>query len=76
MHRGPKAGKIAKLSSKKKSALRADEIFKNRTVTTIGGLAHLPVQLPMQAVMTTPTESEHILSWVRVAFDALFFYEC
>jgi len=71
MHRGPKAGKITKQSSKKKSALRTDEIFKNGTATTSGGLAHLPVRLPMQAATTTPTQSENILSWVSVAFDNL-----
>jgi hypothetical protein len=69
MHRGPKAGKITKQSSKKKSALRTDEIFKNGTGTTGGSLAHLPVRLPMQAVMPTPTQSENILSWVS---DNLF----
>lgn len=75
MHRGPKAGKIAKQTSKKKSALRADEIFKNGTGTasTIGGLAHFPVQLPAQAAMATPTQSEKILAWVSAAFVAIFF---
>jgi hypothetical protein len=73
MHRGPKAGKITKQSSKKKSALRADEMFKNGTATTTSaGLAHLPARLPTQAAMTTPTQSENILLWVSVAFDALF----
>jgi hypothetical protein len=65
MHRGPKAGKITKQSSKKKSSLRADEIFKNGTATTNGGLAHLPARLPMQVAMTTPTQSENILSWAK-----------
>jgi hypothetical protein len=74
MHRGPKAGKITKQSSKKKSALRADEVFGNGTVTTNGGLAHLPVRLPMQAAMTTPTQSESILSWVSLVFDNLQFF--
>lgn len=77
MHRGPKAGKIAKQSSKKKSALRADEIFKNKNgmATTIGSLAHLPVQLPLAtpAAMTTLAQSEKILLWVRVDFDTLVF---
>ena len=70
MHRGPKAGKVTKQSSKKKSALRADAMFKNGTATSTssGGLAHLPSQLPMQATMTTPSESEDILSWVSVRF--------
>jgi hypothetical protein len=68
MHRGPKTGKIVKQSSKKKSALRADEMFKNinGTTTTSGSLAHLPLQLPTQAAMTTPTQSENILLWVCV----------
>jgi hypothetical protein len=71
MHRGPKAGKITKQSSKKKSALRADEMFKNGLATASSGLAHLPARLPMQATMTTPTQAENILSWVSVAFDIL-----
>jgi hypothetical protein len=71
MHRGPKAGKITKQTSKKKSVLRANEIFKDGTATASSGLAHLPVRLPMQAAVTTPTQSEKILSWVSVAFDNL-----
>lgn len=74
MHRGPKAGKITKQTPKKKSALKADKMFKNGTATTSGSLAHLPAQLPMQAAMMTPTESENILSWVSVAFANLFFF--
>jgi hypothetical protein len=74
MHRGPKAGKITKQSSKKKSALRADEIFKNDATMSCGSLAHLPTRLPMQAAMTTPTQSENILTWVSVAFDNLFLF--
>ncbi|KAF8815090.1 hypothetical protein BYT27DRAFT_7249457 [Phlegmacium glaucopus] len=64
MHRGPKAGKVAKKSSKKKSALHAEEIFKNDP-TFSDCLAHLPVRLPMQAAITTPTQSEKILQWAR-----------
>jgi hypothetical protein len=74
MHRGPKAGKITKQSSKKKSTLRADEMFKNDTTTSNDGLAHLPARLPMQAAMTTPTQSENILLWVSGAFDNLYIY--
>jgi hypothetical protein len=65
MHRGPKAGKITKQSSKKKSALRADEIFKHDPTASISGLAHLPARLPMQAATTTPTQSEKILLWAK-----------
>jgi hypothetical protein len=72
MHRGPKAGKITKQSSKKKSTLRADEMFKNNTMTSSSGLAHLPTRLPMQTTMTTPTQSENILLWASVALDGLF----
>ena len=72
MHRGPKAGKITKQSSKKKSALRADEMFKN-TTTSSGGLAHLPTRLPMQAMMTTPAQTENIILWVSAALDDRFF---
>jgi hypothetical protein len=74
MHRGPKAGKITKQSSKKKSALRAEEMFRKDTTAYSGGLpvAHLPTRLPMQAAMTTPTQSENILTWVSDALDDFF----
>jgi hypothetical protein len=74
MHRGPKAGKITKRSSKKKSALHADEIFKNDVTTSCGSLAHLPTRLPMQDATTTMTQSENILSWVSVTFNDLFLF--
>jgi hypothetical protein len=74
MHRGPKAGKITKQSSKKKSARRADEMFKNDATMSSGGMAHLPTRLPMQAAMTTPTESERILLWVSLLSTLVLFF--
>lgn len=78
MHRGPKAGKITKQSSKKKSALRAEQIFNSKNDTTTysaasHGLAHFPTRLPTQAAMATSTQSENILLWVSAALDEPWF---
>jgi hypothetical protein len=59
MHRGLKAGKIAK-----KSALRAEEMFKTEPTFNGPPLAHLPIRHPMQAKGPTPSQSEKILQWV------------